>query len=182
MYDSLIPDPFCHTLEQKVTGDKKQKREALLRYMDYSIIEGELFGKAHFLDHLDYGVSVWSKPLEPKDEVEKNKKKEDFMLNFLGQDAFHYYKSVIDFMSRESTGLIPFNSWYLSIVGLKPSHQNKGHGKTLITPILEKTLKIGAQLKLQNNIFTNREYLETLKNRKQITIWFHLLPIFTQIF
>jgi len=136
LYDALIPDPFYMTLENSVPGSPATKREAMLRYLDYSMIEGETYGKLHIPTEHEYGVSVWSKPIAQEMELEKKSNKIQFMLNHLGQVAVETYLSITEFMSQNSIKPVSPKPWYLSIVGLKPCYQNKGLGAGLIEPIL----------------------------------------------
>ncbi|UOB18934.1 GNAT family N-acetyltransferase [Abyssalbus ytuae] len=175
LYDSLIPDPFYFTLEQTVSGNNGEKREAVLRYMDYSIIESEQFGKIFIPKNHEYGASLWSIPLNNKEEIIKKKKKKEFIINNLGENSWLYYKSVVEYMSLKSCNLVSSDSWYLSIVGLKPSHQNQGLGKTLINPVLEKTDSKGIMTYLETFNPRNMKFYEklgykTIKSFKEPTI------------
>ena len=136
LYDALIPDPFYMTLENSIPGSPATKREAMLRYLDYSMIEGETYGKLHIPTEHKYGVSVWSEPIAQEMELKKKSNKIQFLLNHLGQTAVDTYLSITEFMSQNSIKLVSSKPWYLSIVGLKPSYQNKGLGAGLLEPIL----------------------------------------------
>ena len=71
LYDALIEDAFYNTMEESVVhGSPKQ---AMLRYLDYSIFEAEKFGRLVIPNGSHYGISVWAKPLNGELEAEKNK-------------------------------------------------------------------------------------------------------------
>jgi hypothetical protein len=38
-------------------------KEAMIRYLDYSIIEGEQYGELYIPESHDYGLSIWARPL-----------------------------------------------------------------------------------------------------------------------
>lgn len=175
LYESLIPDPFYLMLERTAVGDSLQKKEALMRYLDYSIVEGEKYGRNFIPENGDYGVSVWSVAQTRQTVSEKKNEKHDFMLHFLGQNSLDYYLDVVGFMNQKTENLLPADSWYLSIVGLKPSHQNKGLGRTLIDPILVETDKLGLTTYLEtfnsrNITFYQRLGFETVGNYMEPTV------------
>ena len=71
LYNALQDNAFYITMEKSI--DNGSSKEAMIRYMDYSIIEGEQYGEIFLPEDHDYGVSVWGKPLNKKLEKEKNK-------------------------------------------------------------------------------------------------------------
>jgi GNAT superfamily N-acetyltransferase len=64
--------------------------------------------------------------------------------------------------NQEATGLVSPESWYLSIVGLKPSFQNKGLGAGLIEPILNKSDRQGIATYLETSTSGNMKFYERL--------------------
>ena len=162
LYDSLIADPFYLTLEKTVSGSNQERREAILRYMDYSMVEGEYFGQTFIPTGYSYGVSIWLKPLSDNDEIEKKRRKKEFIVNHMGQSSWFCYDSIVEFMSTKSSSLIPTDSWYLSIVGLKPSHQSKGIGSSLINPTLATTDRKGLVTYLETFTPRNIKFYERL--------------------
>lgn len=162
LYEALITDPFYFRLEKSVVGDKEQKREAIIRYMDYSMIEGQQFGQTFIpIDHT-YGASVWLKPLTKTDASRKKNDKKEFLLSNLGEAGWHCYQSIVEFMSSKSANLISSDAWYLSIVGLHPSYQNRGLGNSLIKPILESTDRLGVMTYLETFTPRNIKFYERL--------------------
>jgi len=138
LYEALISDPFYSFLQQKVEGDVLNKKEAMIKYFDYSLIEGEKYGQLHLPKAHNHGVSIWSTPVDSSIELERKNKRKEFLLNCFGRSTIEAYLSIIQFMTKNSLELIPTKSWYLSIVGLKSSFQNQGLGAGLINPILDK--------------------------------------------
>jgi hypothetical protein len=120
LYDSLVAVPFYITLEKTVLGNKDEKREAILKYMDYSMIEGENFGRTFIPPEHNFGVSVWLKPLADKVEVNRKNSKKEFIINHLGQNAWSCYESIVEYMSLKSKNLIPsgLNGIYLTMLPL----------------------------------------------------------------
>ena len=64
LYDALRGDPFYDTLE--AAADPGRAREAMLGYLDYSLVESDTHGIASFYP-TDYGMgaAAWRVPLEP---------------------------------------------------------------------------------------------------------------------
>ncbi|QEC74444.1 GNAT family N-acetyltransferase [Mucilaginibacter ginsenosidivorax] len=153
LYQALQPDPFYIRLLQSIPGDK-EKQEALISYLDYSMYEAEKYGLLFIPGQHRYGASVWSKPLSTALESEKGQEKKMFLKANLGDGVLDAYVQMVDFMSTKVDGLIPADAWYLSIVGIKPEFQGKGLGVGLINEILEKTDKLGLSTYLET--FTPR--------------------------
>ncbi len=65
---------------EKSVPDDKAAKEAMLRYMDYSIAEAIKYGKLYIPEEHEYGVSIWSKPLKPKSKEKKKQEKQSFLL------------------------------------------------------------------------------------------------------
>lgn len=162
LYQSLIDDPFYITLEKAIEGSKLEKKERMLRYMDYSMMEAEHSGQIFIPAEHNYGASIWLKPLGDKEEVKLKSDKKEFLISHLGQNAWQCYESIVDFMSLKSTPLILPDAWYLSIVGLEPAHQSKGLGSGLITPVLKKTDSMGIMTYLETFTPRNMKFYEKL--------------------
>jgi ribosomal protein S18 acetylase RimI-like enzyme len=161
LYQALLPDPFCIAMESSVEGSSMVKREAMLRYMDYSMKEAEKFGELFIPAKHQYGTSIWSKPLSPKLENEKKSNKELFLRTNMGEASLNTYLKITDFMSSQIESVVPSDAWYLSIIGILPEFQGKGLGADLIKPVLTKTddLKVPTYLETftpQNKAFYNR--------------------------
>ncbi|MEQ9413325.1 MAG: GNAT family N-acetyltransferase [Cyclobacteriaceae bacterium] len=161
LYESLTDDPFYITLEKAIEGTQLEKKEMMLRYMDYSMVESEHAGHIFIPTEHNYGASIWIKPMGEKEEQLKSEKKE-FLITHLGENAWQCYESIVNFMSQQSTPLIPPEAWYLSIVGLEPAHQNKGLGSGLITPVLKETDSMGITTYLETFTPRNMKFYEKL--------------------
>ena len=70
LYRALRNDAFYVTLEKSIKNYDSVK-EAMLRYLDYSIIEGERYGELFIPENHAYGISIWAKPLNEALEKEK---------------------------------------------------------------------------------------------------------------
>lgn len=77
LYNALCEDSFYTTLERSIE-DPISSREAMLKYMDFSMIESQNSGVLYIPKDHEYGVSVWSKPLESELEKKKNTEKKRF--------------------------------------------------------------------------------------------------------
>ena len=51
LYDALKDNPFYKTMEKSI--DNGSAKEAMIRYLDYSIIEGEQYGKIFIPENHD---------------------------------------------------------------------------------------------------------------------------------
>ena len=166
LYSALKHDAFYATMEKSV--DNGSAKEAMIKYMDYSIIEGEQFGELFIPEKHDYGVSVWTRPLYEEHEEEKHKQKEIFLEDHMGKGSLEIYNSIISFMSKKAIPLIDESSWYLSIIGILPEFQGQGLGIGLVKNILERTDRLGIPTYLEtytprNITFYNRLGYEAVK-------------------
>lgn len=152
LYDALKHDPFYKAMEESVTICLGQ--EGMLRYMDYSIGEGERYGELFIPEHHPYGISIWSKPLSPGQSHKQHHEKENFLRRQMGEKSLETYHAIVGFMTDKSTFLISRRYWYLSIIGILPEYQGQGLGANLVTAILKKTDSAGIPTYLET--FTPR--------------------------
>lgn len=138
LYEALVEDPFYNTME-KAVSDAQDGKEAMLKYLDYSMVEAAQFGRLLLPEKPVCGASVWSLPLDNVDAEQKSQSKKTFLLEHMGQQALDTYNEICNFMSAQTDNLFDDGTWYLSILGISPEHQGKGLGPSLITPILDKT-------------------------------------------
>ena len=153
LYDTLREDAFYTTMEQSVSREDGQY-EALLRYLDYSMVEADEHGLLHFPETQRQGVAIWSQPLAVGAEVRKRHAKLDFLRQHMGTASAATYNDIVDFMSHQSDTLIDASAWYLSIVGIFPAFQNRGLGNSLIGTTLEQANRAGVATFLET--FTPR--------------------------
>lgn len=137
LYHALKEDPFYITMEASMDDDSAE--EGMLRYLDYSIQEAATYGELFIPKGQEYGISVWSKPIEMKLAQKKNRQKKDFINRHMGRNSLATYSDIVRFMSEKSAFLISDRYWYLSIVGVLPDYQGKGLGIKLVDNILQHT-------------------------------------------
>lgn len=137
LYHALKEDPFYNTMEASI--DDGPAEEGMLRYLDYSIQEAANYGEIFIPEGHEYGVSVWSKPIDKKLGQKKSRQKKDFINNHMGQKSLATYIDIVEFMSEKSAFLISDRYWYLSIVGVLPNFQGKGLGINLVEKVLKQT-------------------------------------------
>lgn len=152
LYYALQDDAFYMTMKKSIVNGSST--EAMIRYMDYSIKEGERYGEIFIPDNHDNGVSVWAKPLNKAFEKEKHKNKTDFLEYYMGRESLETYNSITKYMSEKAADLIDENSWYLSIIGILPGFQGQGLGAGLVKNILKRTNRLGIPTYLET--FTPR--------------------------
>ena len=61
LYQALTEDAFYITLEKSVA--EGSAREAMIRYMDYSMVEAAQYGKLLISSDRKSGAAIWSRPL-----------------------------------------------------------------------------------------------------------------------
>ncbi|THB78893.1 MAG: GNAT family N-acetyltransferase [Desulfobulbaceae bacterium] len=160
LYDALQEDAFYITLERSVVNSSS--KEAMLKYLDYSIKESTEFGEVVTPENHDFGISIWSKPLEPAQELEKKIRKQTFLKVHMGDSSLAIYNAIVDYMSQKTITLVPANAWYLSIVGILPQYQGKGLGPELVTTILKQTDQKGIPTYLETFTPQNMSFYKRL--------------------
>lgn len=153
LYEALIPDPFYIELLRDIPGSEQERQEILMRYMDYSMAEGEKYGRLTIAGDPPYGAAIWSHPLDATTDNEKSLLKKDFIKTYMGQPALKAYSTIVSFMSEQLDAVLQ-DAWYLSIAGIKPTYQGQGLGAGLLMEVLNEMDK--------NGILT---YLETFTPR-----------------
>lgn len=134
LYEALRPDPFYLTLENPYTGPGSG-RDAMLRYYDLSIREGETWGRLGEADGVE-GISVWSVPLSDSDARMKAAKKVSALTSEMGADCAALFQRIETSMTRSEARLDLDGMWYLSILGVSPAQQGQGGGPKLLAPVL----------------------------------------------
>jgi GNAT superfamily N-acetyltransferase len=164
LYDALVEDAFYITMEQQL-GEEGEAREAMLRYLDYSMVEARDYGMLYFPETHRHGVAVWSQPLAPEREAQKKRAKLDFLRHHIGTESAARYERIADFMSNQSDAIVDSSAWYLSIVGILPAWQNRGLGQSLITPTLEQADQAGVPSFLETFTARNEPFYQRLGYR-----------------
>ena len=164
LYDALVEDAFYITMEQQL-GPQDQAREAMLRYLDYSMVEARDYGTLYFPESHRHGVAVWSQPLAPEREAQQKRAKIEFLRHQMGAGSAVRYERIANFMSSQSDAIVDTSAWYLSIVGILPAWQNRGLGQSLITPILEQADQAGVPTFLETFTPRNEPFYQRLGYR-----------------
>ncbi|MCP4470737.1 MAG: GNAT family N-acetyltransferase [Gammaproteobacteria bacterium] len=164
LYHTLGEDAFYITMEQSVSEENAQY-EALLRYLDYSMVEADEYGLLHFPETQRQGVAIWLQPLAIENEARKKRAKFDFLHRHMGAASASTYNDIVDFMSARSDALIDTSAWYLSIVGIFPAFQNQGLGNSLIGATLEQADRTGVTTFLETFTPRNEPFYRRLGYR-----------------
>lgn len=161
LYEALIPDPFYIELLRDIPGGEPEKRETLMRYMDYSMTEGEKYGRLTITGDISYGAAIWTKPLDTETDNEKSLQKKHFIKTYMGETSLNVYLTIVSFMS-EQLGEVPPDAWYLSIAGIKPAHQGRGLGVDLLMKVINETDKNGIPTYLETFTPRNIKFYERM--------------------
>lgn len=154
LYWALQDDAYYQAMEHSASDDAVTAKEAMLRYYDFSMMEGWRYGELVLLDDESMGAAVWSKPVDENLANQIALEKKTFLLQDMGPASLQTYQEITSFMSKHTSQVVPENSWYLSILGLAPHHQGLGLGQQLMEPILNQTDALGVPTYLET--FTPR--------------------------
>jgi GNAT superfamily N-acetyltransferase len=138
LYWALQDDAYYQAMERSASDDPAAAKEAMLRYFDYSMMEGRRYGELVLLDDEAIGASVWTKPVDEALADQISLEKKTFLLQDMGPASLRTYQQIAVSMAARTKAVVPENCWYLSILGLAPEHQGKGWGRKFMEPVLEK--------------------------------------------
>lgn len=154
LHAALAGDAFYIAMENSVSGPPDCRREAMLKYYDFSLQEGRRYGAVIVTDGQTAGASIWTMPLEERVSEQMSHDKKAFLGCHMGSASLQTYERITGFMARQTHAVCPPGSWYLSIIGLAPSFQGRGLGGALVVPMLDRTDQLGVHTYLET--FTPR--------------------------
>ena len=162
IYDALIDDAFYITMENSVSGTPDQRREAMLRYYDFSMREARKYGRLVTPDGKAFGAAIWSRPLNGGLSEQMAAEKKTFLMEQMGDASLDTYQQITAFMSRQTGAVVHPDSWYLSILGIAPVFQGQGLGGALVRPTLDRTDERGLHTYLETYTPRNMRFYERL--------------------
>ena len=162
LYEALIDDAFYITMENSVAGGPDQRREAMLRYYDFSMREARKYGQLVAPDGNAFGAAIWSSQLNGDRSAQMAAEKKAFLREQMGAACLDTYSRITAFMARQTGTVIPPGNWYLSIVGIAPASQAQGLGGTLVRPTLDRTDRLGIHTYLETFTPRNMPFYERL--------------------
>jgi len=162
LVDSLRFDPFYVAISQGLGEDEAKRREALARYFDYSMSEGERRGRLVVWPDPSIGAAVWLLPAAPSVCEAESKAKAAFLTEVMSAEGAENYHQIIDFMRPRAAALIDASAWYLSIVGVAPSAQGRGIGARLLERTLAEADDAGVNCYLETFDSRNPHFYQRL--------------------
>ncbi len=163
LVDSLRFDPFYIAISQNFGGDEVRRREALARYFDYSMSEGERRGRLVVWPDPSIGAAVWMLPAVSSVSGAESDAKAAFLTEVLGAQSAEKYHRIIDFMRPRALAVIDQSAWYLSIVGVAPVAQGRGIGARLLESTLAEADEAGANCYLETFDSRNPRFYQRLR-------------------
>jgi GNAT superfamily N-acetyltransferase len=142
LVDALIGDVFYQTILSDHADDAR--RDALTRYMDYSLAEAERTGRVVAADDPQVGAALWLLPRTPDVEAREHEDKHRFLADLCGPRGYERYRRITGFMQAHAQAVVPDCAWYLSILGVSPASQGQGIGQRLIAPTVAEAAGAGA--------------------------------------
>jgi GNAT superfamily N-acetyltransferase len=132
--DALYGDVFYQTVLVEHDGDAA-RRDALARYMQYSLDEAERTGRV-VVDPEARGAALWLLPRTDDTAAREGAAKRDAFQALLGPRGYARYTAIVEAMHAHTSRVVPADAWYLSILGVSPSAQGQGLGRRLIEPTI----------------------------------------------
>jgi GNAT superfamily N-acetyltransferase len=162
LVDSLRFDPFYVAISENFGDNEVRRREALARYFDYSMSEGDRRGRLVVWPDPSIGAAVWLLPAASCESDGESDAKAAFLTEVMGAQGAENYYRIIDFMRPRAAAVIDEPAWYLSIVGVAPSAQGHGIGSRLIEPTLAEADEAGVNCYLETFDSRNPRFYQRL--------------------
>jgi GNAT superfamily N-acetyltransferase len=162
LVDSLWFDPFYVAISQAFGDDELRRRQALARYFDYSMSEGDKYGRLMVWPDPAIGAAVWLLPSASSEPDAESDAKAAFLTEVIGAQGAQDYHRIIGFMRPRAAAVIDESAWYLSIVGVAPSAQGRGIGARLIEPTLAEADEAGVSCYLETFDSRNPRFYQRL--------------------
>lgn len=163
LVDALRFDPFYVAISQGFDHDEARRREALARYFDYSMREGERRGRLVVWPDPSIGAAVWLLPAASSASDAESDAKAAFLASVLGAHGAENYHRIIEFMRPRASAVIHESAWYLSIVGVAPAAQGHGIGARLIEYTLAEADEAGVDCYLETFDSRNPRFYQRLR-------------------
>jgi GNAT superfamily N-acetyltransferase len=174
LVDALRFDPFYVAISENFGDDEVRRREALARYFDYSMSEGERRGRVVVWPDPAIGAAVWLLPAASSVCDGESEAKAAFLNEVMGTKAAENYHRIIDFMRPRAAAVLDESAWYLSIVGVAPSAQGCGIGAQLVEATLAEADEAGAHCYLETFDGRNPRFYQRLGFS---AVGFHVEPV-----
>ena len=143
LYDALAEDGFYRTLESAASADAETAQQAMIRYLDYSMIEADEYGQLCFPADRAAGAAIWSKALDTAIQKSVSAQKKAFITEQMGTHCCEVYAAITAFMHSHTMTVVEAECWYLSIIGISPALQGQGIGGEMMKAVLEQTDRAG---------------------------------------
>lgn len=170
LYDALSGDPFYTALEAAAPGSPAARRDAMLRYLDYSMLEARRHGLLAVPEGPPLAVAVWSKPLGAALSESIATRKKSFIERHMGAGCRDRYAAISANMQRLSGPHVGPGSWYLSILGVAPEAQGRGIGGTLMRRVLATADAAGVATYLETFTPRNQSFYARLGYDQRATL------------
>ena len=165
LFHALRDDAFYRRLESL------SDEQAMRRHHDYSMCEARDYGELTIPEDNACGVAIWAKPLPEALQAEMGAAKKAFLRAHMNDACLAAYLAIGEHMLSQAAPLVAPDSWYLSILGVLPDHQNRGLGPALVQPVLERADAAGVATYLET--FTPRNESFYLRLGYRVAARFH---------
>ncbi len=162
LYDALVEDGFYRTLESAASANAETARQAMIRYLDYSMIEAAEHGLLCFPADPSAGAAIWSKPLDSAMQKSLSAQKKAFIAEHMGDRCCDVYAAITEFMHSHTMTVVEAECWYLSIIGISPALQGHGIGGEMMKTVLAQTDRAGIATFLETFVPRNEPFYARL--------------------
>jgi len=164
--ESLLDDPFYWAITEDFGSDLAARKHALSRYFHYSLEEAERTGRCVVAPDPGLGAAAWLLPRSSEVDAVESSAKAKYLASELGPRGIENYYRVVGYMAPRTARVVPAGAWYLSIIGILPSAQNRGLGATLLAGTLAEASQANASCYVETFTHRNLRFYERLEFRR----------------
>jgi ribosomal protein S18 acetylase RimI-like enzyme len=146
---ALGDDPFYAALVEHLPVGSPERQVVLAHYFAYAIEEAATHGRLALADPPGTGAALWLLPEAEHARVARETAKARALGAILGATGVGRYAAMVAFMEAQAAPLLSADCWYLSILGVAPGLQGRGHGAALLRPVLAEADAGGAPCYLE---------------------------------
>ena len=148
-------DPFFRAIMCDFDEYPEERECRMQRYFLYAMEEAFEIGRVE-IDPEGLGASVWITEQNQGRLAPFSREKSSFTEDLLGRRGFENYRQIVGFMSELTPKAADRPLWYLSILGVSPSHHGAGIAQAVMAPVMRSADLAGVD-----------SYLETYTDRAE---------------
>lgn len=138
---------------------EKERRERFVRnFVSIPLYYGVKYGEVYATSHSIEGAAVWiPSHNHPMSSARIFRSVPPAVLAGFAMSGAYRMKDVDSFLNEAHERLVPFDHWFLQMIGVEPAFKGQGYSSTLIKPMLSRADRENLPCYLETNTEENVE-------------------------